>query len=402
VNAWTHLAISFDGSTKRLYVNGGLVASQGGLGPLIYEPASPPGAVPPPVTIGADWGHDAPVDIFSGRIDEVSIYRRALLADEIFGLADAGPAGKAAVGPYITSPSQLPFAVVGQRFSSSFTSVRGTGAVVYALSTASRLPPGLALSSAGAASGVPSKAGSFGFVVRATDAAGLFSEQSCRLQVFESIRAPAGLVGWWRAEGDARDSAGANHGTLYDGAGFTAGEVGQGFSFDGAAGFVEIADAPALRPASVTVEAWVAFDATSGVRCIFVKLVDTGINTSYSLWLENGMLRGAAGDAAGRGPVLSYNFSPAPGHWYHTAYTFDDGARQQALYLNGVQVVTGPVTKPIGYDAQPLILGRGRINGTPNFFMQGRIDEAAVYNRALSWPEIFSIYHAGPAGKQLN
>ena len=90
-----------------------------------------------------------------------------------------------------------------------------------------------------------------------------------------------------------------------------------------------------------------------------------------------------------------------PGQWYHAAYTFDDGARQQSLYLNGVLVATGTVTKPIGYDAQPLVLGRGRTNGTPSFFLQGRIDEAAVYGRALSWPEILSIYRAGPAGKRV-
>jgi hypothetical protein len=39
-------------------------------------------------------------------------------------------------------------------------------------------------------------------------------------------------------------------------------------------------------------------------------------------------------------------------------------------------------------------------NGTPIFFFQGRIDEAAIYNRALNGGEVFSIYSAGPAGKR--
>jgi hypothetical protein len=59
------------------------------------------------------------------------------------------------------------------------------------------------------------------------------------------------------------------------------------------------------------------------------------------------------------------------------------------------------VTKSIGYDAQPLLLGRDTENGIPNFFLKGRIDEAAIYNRALSGTEIASIYNAGPAGKRL-
>ena len=58
-------------------------------------------------------------------------------------------------------------------------------------------------------------------------------------------------------------------------------------------------------------------------------------------------------------------------------------------------------SRSIGYDGQPLLLGRGRQNGTANFFLQGRIDEAAVYNRVLSAAEIAAIYNAGAAGKHL-
>jgi hypothetical protein len=395
LNQWTHLAISFDGTTKQLYVNGAQMASQGGLGALVYDAAAVP------VTIGSDWAFNTSNARFNGRVDEVSLYRRALSSDEIFSIVDAGSAGKRATGPYINSPSQLPVAIVGQAFSHTFTSVLGTAPVAYALSTSSTLPPALTLSSAGVLSGVPASTGRFAFVVRATDAAGLVAEQRCALQAFASVPLPAGAVGWWRAEGDARDSVGANHGALRNGAGFSPGNVGQAFSLDGSTDFVDIPDAPALRPVSLTLEAWVAFDAIPGIRVVFDKLVGTGINTSYALWLENGSLRGAVGDATARGPALSISFSPVPGRFYHLAYTFDDGAKRQTLYLDGSSVATGTVANSVGYDAQPLLLGRGRQNGTANFFLQGRIDEAAIYDRALSGAEIASIYSAGPAGKRL-
>ena len=229
-------------------------------------------------------------------------------------------------------------------------------------------------------SGVPTSTGNFAFSVRATDAAGLFNEQLCTLHVLDRVPAPAGLVGWWKAEGNAQDSAGTNHGVLRNGAAFSAGKVGQAFSFDGNDDFIEIPDAPTLRPVSLTLEAWVAFEATSGVRVYFAKPVGTGVSDSYALWLESGTLRGAVGDAAGIGPILNAPFSPAPGLWYHVAYTFDDGIKQQALYIDGAQVAIGAVTKSIGYDTQPLFLGRDTENGMPNFFLQGRIDEAAIYN----------------------
>ena len=126
----------------------------------------------------------------------------------------------------------------------------------------------------------------------------------------------------------------------------------------------------------------------------------TSGSDSYALWLQNGTLRGPVGDTAGNGPLLSAPFSLAPGRWYHVAYTFDDGVKQQALYIDGAPVAIGAVTKSIGYDAQPLFLGRDTENGIPNFFLQGRIDEAAIYKRALIGAEIASIFNAGAAGKR--
>jgi hypothetical protein len=110
---------------------------------------------------------------------------------------------------------------------------------------------------------------------------------------------------------------------------------------DGTDDFIEIPDALALRPVSLTVEAWAAFDATSDIRVVFNKPVGTGANDSYGLWLQNGTLRGAVGDAAGIGSILSTSFSPIPGRWYYLAYTLDDSAKQQALYVDGVQVAAG-------------------------------------------------------------
>jgi len=89
-----------------------------------------------------------------------------------------------------------------------------------------------------------------------------------------------------------------------------------------------------------------------------------------------------------------------PSHWHHVAYTFDDNGHQHALYIDGARVGIAAVTTSIGYDGQSLFLGRGTSNGRPAFFLQGRIDEAAIYGRALSGAEIASIYLAGPAGKQ--
>ena len=72
LNSWTHLALSFDGSTERLYVNGTQVRTGAVTGAMV----SASGAL----RIGGNsiWG-----EYFRGLIDEVRIYNRALAASEI-------------------------------------------------------------------------------------------------------------------------------------------------------------------------------------------------------------------------------------------------------------------------------------------------------------------------------
>jgi hypothetical protein len=90
LNAWTHLATTYDGDSLRLYVNGELVWTE----PLVGDIQNADSAA---LRIGGNsvWG-----EYFSGLIDEVRIYNRPLGADEI--LSDSrspiGASGGAAPG----------------------------------------------------------------------------------------------------------------------------------------------------------------------------------------------------------------------------------------------------------------------------------------------------------------
>ena len=72
LNSWTHLALTYDGATLRMYVNGILVKSGSASGAGVTSSG--------PVRIGGDsvWG-----EYFRGLIDEVRIYNRALTGGEI-------------------------------------------------------------------------------------------------------------------------------------------------------------------------------------------------------------------------------------------------------------------------------------------------------------------------------
>src|SRR5882724_2948946 len=82
VNTWSHLAGTYDGAVVRLYVNGAQVASRAFTGTI--------GSTTGALRIGGNgvWG-----EYFTGRIDEVRIYNRALTPAEILSDVNAPVGG---------------------------------------------------------------------------------------------------------------------------------------------------------------------------------------------------------------------------------------------------------------------------------------------------------------------
>ena len=398
LNEWTHLAATFDGATMALFVNGTQVASAGTVRGIIYAPVL--------VTIGADWGKDGPANLFTGFIDEVSLYDRALSADEIFDIYNADIAGKNVAAPYFTTDSPLPPAATnGTGYTQQLATVLGTAPVSFTVS-AGALPPGMPLTPAGAVTGASTVPGLFDVTVAATDASGNSTDQLYLLAVIPPVVPPPGLVSWWRGEPTTStvvlDSIDGNNGGFFTGTTATApsytpdGEVGGAFAFTGT-NYVQIPDAPSLQPPQLTLETWVHPTVLSSfLAAVIGRGSPDSNNAQWWLGLNNGTPWIYANNLGGPGFLAAPSAIPL-NEWTHLAVTFDGATA--VLFVNGTQVASAGGLHALSYAPVPVTIGADWWQNGPANLFTGRIDEVSLYDRALTPAEISGIVAAGPAGK---
>jgi hypothetical protein len=239
------------------------------------------------------------------------------------------------------------------------------------------------------------------------------------------------MIAWWRAEGNTLDAVTTHHGALVGGVIYDAGRVGQAFRFDSLDGYndprngcIAIPDVGnayqvfELEPTNLTVEAWVMIKNPGGGTIIAKPLTRSTSSSggvyfdqtldSYAMWMGAGLLYAGVTDRSGNSRQVLYNLGPDATLWYHVAFTYDSISKLESLYVNGVRVATNSADN-IGYcincgnstvhDTHDVLLGADVNNGNTNGLFNGRIDEAAIYNRALGSNEIAAIYGAGDVGK---
>ena len=210
-----------------------------------------------------------------------------------------------------------------------------------------------------------------------------------------SASAPTGLVGHWTFDNKdmistvADVSGRGNNGRLMNFTSTTtvAGVLGQALDFDAAhQQYVSIQNSPSLRdyPNGVTYSVWFKLKSAemSGV------LAQTG-SPYLDLWMNGeSKLRWETND--GQSFLSPRNI--LPNVWYHAVGTYDTAlsSNQAKLYINGIldnQATLSFTTTNTHPVVIGLYYGWGSINGA--------IDDARIYNRALSGAEVTQLYNSG-------
>jgi hypothetical protein len=147
------------------------------------------------------------------------------------------------------------------------------------------------------------------------------------------------------------------------------------------------------QPVPLTVEAWVKIDEDiPGSHYAIVNKYASGSYEGFQLFSNGGNLA-----AWYYTPQTNLVLNPtAPINddtWHHAVAVFEaDGGR---LYLDGQLIDGGAWTNGVGMSSETTPLTLGHYAGT-NRFLDGSIDEVALYSRALTGDEVMARFLAGP------
>lgn len=163
---------------------------------------------------------------------------------------------------------------------------------------------------------------------------------------------------------------------------------GNTVELDGSLDRIEVVDNAALRPTSLTLEAWLKVSTTQSYGVVAGKPVGSATQNSYAIWFESGKFAGGV-NPLGLATGLTFDWTPTIGQWYHVAMTYDNTTQTQVLYLNGAVVASGTKSTPV-FDGKPFLIGIDINSGSFGGHFPGYLDEVRLWNVARTQSDIQS------------
>ena len=212
------------------------------------------------------------------------------------------------------------------------------------------------------------------------------------------------LISYWKLDessGNASDSVGSNTLTNTN-VTYATGKINNGAVFNAGTDNLAIADATQVGldiTGNLSFSCWIKHTSvpSSGVAQWYLNKFGASGNYGYRLYLYNNA--GTLGlwfDCSANGTTntgSTVNWTPSTDTWYHVIIVYTAASGSCAYYINGSQqgsTQTGLATSIFNSNA-PFALGS--LNGSQA--LNGVIDEAGIWSRALSASEITELYNGG-------
>ncbi|BBO17612.1 conserved hypothetical protein [Candidatus Brocadia pituitae] len=201
----------------------------------------------------------------------------------------------------------------------------------------------------------------------------------------------------------AADSSGnSNNGAIINGPVWTTGKINNAISFDGINDYVNISNESNFdfeRSNSFSVSAWVKLTPVSGNDYMIISKLD--VAPTYRGWAffidgNDGSLRVHLTNNWGTSSIIRKDsaLSVTDNSWHHVAFTYNGSSLASGLnfYVDGVlsngTTYYNNLSATILNDVTPTLAAYT----TGSSWLKGTIDEARVYNRALSAQEVLSLF----------
>jgi hypothetical protein len=210
-----------------------------------------------------------------------------------------------------------------------------------------------------------------------------------------------GIVGWWPFNGNANDESGNGNNGIVNGANLTSDRfsiTNSAFDFDGFTNYISLNYLSSFNNANTfTVSVWAKISNYNNANDAAQYIISRGVDVSPGSFLiavgqssySDLFGTGVNGNAGVSGPSIT---EPIPqSNWHHLATTFDGLSIR--FFIDGVLVGSSVYSQAFSITTDITLVGRHVVSGF-SYFVNGKIDDIGIWDRALTQQEITSLYNA--------
>lgn len=215
----------------------------------------------------------------------------------------------------------------------------------------------------------------------------------------------ANMLAYWRFEegtgSSVADVYGSNEGTLFETYTWGAGKVGNAISFDrsdwnAGGGYVDVGGGISGVLTEVTVVAWAKVHSAINTHGFLIARDRWDATGGFAIAYNGSNLYSFGTNSEQMNSATSPNVHD--GSWHFVATVFK-GSQYMRTYIDDALSAEDNSIALTQFEAtaQPIIIGRQNDNDN-DYYFDGLIDEVAIFDRALTTPELLNLYNTSNGG----